>query len=210
MSELAPAPATAPPRPAPPRLAPWGAALPVERPGLRLVAAEPLRSFSLRGARAALAPLARLIDLSLPVEIGGVVRVEARAALMLGPDEWLLTGPEQDPWWEDFRRRAEVLLREEGERAGGERVRGAVFEVSHHYAALRAEGVHVADLLNAGCPLDLDPAAFPPGRATRTLFGKIGILLWRETEQRFTLMVARSYARALAELLREAARGLGA
>lgn len=205
MSELAPAPATAPPRPAPPRLAPWGAALPLERPGLRLVAAEPLRSFSLRGVRAALAPLARLIDLSLPAEIGGVVRVEARAALMLGPDEWLLTGPEQDPWWEDFRARAEASLRGEGERA-----KGAVFEVSHHYAALRAEGAHVADLLNAGCPLDLDPAAFLPGRATRTLFGKIGILLWRETEQRFTLMVARSYARALAELLREAARGLGA
>jgi sarcosine oxidase subunit gamma len=122
----------------------------------------------------------------------------ARAALMLGPDEWLLSGPEDDPWWEDFRTRAEAALGEG---------RGAVFEVSHQYAALIVEGVHVTALLNAGCPLDLDLQAFPVGRASRSLFGKIPILLWREAEQRFSVMVGRSLAEAFAGLLRAAARG---
>lgn len=198
MSELAPSPAAAPPRPAAPRHAPWGEALPFARAGLTLQPAPPARRFLLRGRRAVLAPLARLVDLSLPATIGATVVCAGRAALMLGPDEWMLNGPEEDPWWEDFRTRAAAALGEG---------RGAVFEVSHHHAAFIAEGEHVGALLNAGCPLDLDSRAFPPGRAVRTLFGRVPLLLWREGEGRFLLMTTRSLARALAELLRAAAPG---
>jgi sarcosine oxidase subunit gamma len=49
-------------------------------------------------------------------------------------------------------------------------------------------------MLNAGCPLDLDERAFPVGMATRTLFMKADIVLWRVAEQKFHIEVWRSFA----------------
>ena len=40
-------------------------------------------------------------------------------------------------------------------------------------------GALAADILSTGVMLDLDPAAFPVGMATRTLFVKAEIVLWR-------------------------------
>ena len=66
----------------------------------------------------------------------------------------------------------------------------------------------MALLLNEGCPLDLDAAAFPPGRCTRTLFGKAEIVLWRRDVDAWRVEVARSFAPYLLALLREAAADL--
>ena len=64
-----------------------------------------------------------------------------------------------------------------------------------------------ARILNAGCPLDLDLHAFPVGFATRTLFDKIEIVLWRRAETTFHVEVWRSFAPFVAASLAEAARG---
>src|ERR687898_480955 len=55
----------------------------------------------------------------------------------------------------------------------------SLVDVSHRHRAFEVSGPAAAALLNEGCPLDLDDAAFPAGACTRTLFGKIEILLWR-------------------------------
>lgn len=109
----------------------------------------------------------------------------ARAALWLGPDEWL-------------------LLAEEDAAAPAIAAPHALVEVSHRQLAFAVEGPGAALLLNEGCPLDLDTAAFPPGACTRTLFGKVEILLWRRAADAFEVEAARSFAAPLLALLREA------
>jgi sarcosine oxidase subunit gamma len=54
--------------------------------------------------------------------------------------------------------------------------------------------------------LDLDAAAFPVGMATRTLFAKTEIVLWRRESMRFHIEVWRSFAGYLHGLLGEAVR----
>jgi sarcosine oxidase, subunit gamma len=54
------------------------------------------------------------------------------------------------------------------------------------------EGPRSAEILNAGCPLDLD--RFAVGRATRTIFETVEIVLLRLSEDRFHVEVWRSFA----------------
>jgi sarcosine oxidase subunit gamma len=53
--------------------------------------------------------------------------------------------------------------------------------------------------------LDLHPAAFPIGMATRTLFIKAEIVLWRREADLYHIEVWRSFAGYLSGLLNEAA-----
>jgi sarcosine oxidase, subunit gamma len=104
-----------------------------------------------------------------------------RAALWLGPDEWLVLAPHP------------------------QETEGTIIEISHRQIALVIEGPRAATMLNGACPLDLHPSAFPVGMCTRTVFAKTEIVLWRTAEQRFHLEVARSFARYVYDLLREIA-----
>lgn len=108
-----------------------------------------------------------------------------RAALMLGPDEWLLLA--DDP--------AAV--------AGFTPALPphSLVDVSDRQLGIELTGHGVPTLLNAGTPLDLADAAFPPGSATRTLFGKVEILLWRIDADRWRLEFWRSYADYVTRLL---------
>ena len=83
----------------------------------------------------------------------------------------------------------------------------SLVDVSHRQIGLIASGPAAARVLNAGCPLDLDLKAFPVGFATRTLFDKAEIVLWRRAEATFHVEVWRSFAPYLAASLAEAARG---
>jgi sarcosine oxidase subunit gamma len=112
-------------------------------------------------------------------------------ALRLAPDEWLL------------------IAAGEGAVAGlsAEGAPISLVDVSDRQLAYRISGLRAADLLNAGCPLDLAEAAFPPGACTRTVFGKAEIVLLRE-ESSFRLEVARSFAPYAEALLTQAAADL--
>ena len=83
----------------------------------------------------------------------------------------------------------------------------SLVDVSHRQVGLVASGPAAARVLNAGCPLDLDLKAFPVGFATRTLFDKVEIVLWRRAEAAFHIEIWRSFAPYLAASLAEAARG---
>ena len=103
-------------------------------------------------------------------------------ALWLGPEEWLLLGAA------DFQA-------------------DSVVDVSHAFAGLDVTGALAADTLNAGCPLDLDLAAFPVGMCTRTILGKAEIILWRRDAEWFRIEIARSFAAYVLAFLRESATG---
>ncbi|WP_298161813.1 sarcosine oxidase subunit gamma [Acidocella sp.] len=146
--------------------------------------------FSLRLPAASLQPAAEALGLELALPLNHATVAGARTALRLGPDEWLLLLPEADA-----PAVAEALA---AHLPGG---LYALTEISHRQTGIVLDGTAATDMLNAGCPLDFDLAAFPVGMATRTLFFKAEIVLWRQSETRFHLEVWRSFAPYVWELL---------
>jgi sarcosine oxidase subunit gamma len=118
----------------------------------------------------------------------------ARAALWLGPDEWLLIAEGDSP---GLGGALEAAL------AGFPH---SLVDVSHRQCAIELTGPGAARLLNGGVPLDLDLEAFPVGMATRTLLLKAEITLWRRETERFRLEVGRSFAPYVAAILTASAR----
>jgi sarcosine oxidase, subunit gamma len=118
-----------------------------------------------------------------------------RAALWLGPDEYLILAPEAE---------APALARilEEALRSDPH----SLVDVSHRQAALEIRGPRVEDILNSGCPLDLDMRAFAVGMCTRTMFAKAEIVLWRTAADAFRLEVWRSFTDYVASFLDEVVR----
>ena len=80
-------------------------------------------------------------------------------------------------------------------------------DVSDRQIGLIVRGASAARALSAGCPLDLRLTHFPIRMATRTLFDKAEIVLWRRGEAAFHVEVWRSFAPYLVAALTEAARG---
>jgi sarcosine oxidase subunit gamma len=118
-----------------------------------------------------------------------------RAALWHGPDEYLLLAPE--PEAHTLQRALEQILDDAAH---------SLVDVSHRQMGLAIAGPQAADILNSGCPLDLDPAAFPVGMCTRTVLAKADIVLWRTAPDAFRIEVWRSFADYVARYLAEAAR----
>ena len=117
-----------------------------------------------------------------------------RAALWLGPDEWLLIAEDEAP---ELGRALEAAL-------GA--IPHALVDVSHRQCGIELAGPGAARLLSAGVPLDLDLPAFPVGMVARTLLLKAEITLWRREAERFRLEVGRSFAPYVAAVLDASAR----
>ena len=120
-----------------------------------------------------------------------------RAALWLGPDEWLLIAPQPPPC--GFAAALAEAL---------ERLPHSLVDVSHRQSALAVSGPQAMTLLAAGCPLDLDASAFPVGMCTRTVLAKAEVVLWRTGPQVFRVEVWRSFVAYVSQFLAEAARGI--
>jgi len=165
-----------------------GLSLP-DRPGrVSVEDAGPAVRFVTRGAPER---LASAIGMTLPTSPSQAITQNAHAALWLGPDEWLLIAP------------ADAVSPLRPTTPDGP---AALVDVSHRNCGLIISGPDAARLLSAGCPLNLDPAAFPVGTSTRTLFGKAEIVLWRTKPETFRLEFWRSFAPYVAGLLSEALR----
>lgn len=136
--------------------------------GVTISLAVPLRRYSLR-ARTAQA-LETLLSVKVLQKIGAT---EGRIAC-LGPDEWLL------------RADASAMI------PTGAGFPVAITDVSDRSICLVVEGPRAAELLMTGCPLDLD--RFAVGRATRTIYETVEIIIIREDQDRFHVEVWRSFA----------------
>jgi sarcosine oxidase, subunit gamma len=149
--------------------------------------------FSLRGGATVAQQAGLGLALGMPVQACRSTVRGDRAALWLGPDEWLLLAPFEEGG-AIAARLAEVLRG----------IPHSLVDVGHRSIGFSAEGSKVCEVLNAGCPLDLHPSAFPVGMCTRTLLGKAEVVLWRIREDAFHLEVARSFANYVAQFLKEA------
>ncbi len=114
----------------------------------------------LRGGEAIHDPAARALGGALPSTMRTATAGETEL-LWLGPDEWLVLTPPE---------RAEAAAAALRDALAG--LHHAVVVVSDRMTGIRLAGGRAADVLNAGCPLDLHRSAFPPGAVTRTVLAK--------------------------------------
>lgn len=162
-----------------------------EGEGISLSVAEPASRLSLRVPQGSVPALSKALGLDLPVRPKGTAVAEKRAALWLGPDEWLVI----DESGTDLAAlRGEVTA-----------LHSAV-DVSHRNVGLLLSGARAADVLNAGCPLNLSLESFPVGAASRTIFGKVEIVLWRRAAEAFHIECWRSFGPYAFSFLEKAAR----
>jgi sarcosine oxidase subunit gamma len=158
--------------------------------------APPAARFILRGGEAARVACGIVFGAEPPSKPGPAGESAGRAALWLGPDEWLLLAEG-----------AEAAALSEVMESVLDGTAHSLVDVSHRQIGLIASGPAAARTLNAGCPLDLGLKAFPIRMGARTLFDKAEIVLWRRAATAFHLEVWRSFTRYLAASLAEAARG---
>lgn len=157
----------------------------------------PATRLALRGAAEVSAAAGRAFGLEIPTNACRATAAGERAALWLGPDEWLLIAPVAD---------GETL--ERSLCAALKNLPHSLVDVSHRQTAFAVSGTLAATLLAAGCPLDLDERAFPVGMCTRTMLAKAEVVLWRTAPATFRLEVWRSFAAYVSLYLADAARGM--
>ncbi|MGW3312809.1 sarcosine oxidase subunit gamma [Streptomyces sp. NPDC001073] len=136
------------------------------------------------------------LGLSLPLEPNTVVRAGESTVLWLGPDEWLVVGAP------DTQRDLEQRIRAA---AGDEHV--SVTDVSAQRTTLLVSGARARDLLAHGCPLDLHPRAFGPGRCAQTMLARAQVVVVARDEPGagFWVLVRSSFAGYLTDWLLDAA-----
>jgi sarcosine oxidase subunit gamma len=135
------------------------------------------------------------VSAALGIDLPGKPRLSATSgyvtALCLGPDEWL------------------VLERGSGNpasRLAGVDAFHSAVDVSHRNVGISVKGRGALATLSAGCPQDLSIAAFPVGTCSRTLLGKVEIVVWRSAENEFHVECWRSFADYVFGFLQDAAR----
>jgi sarcosine oxidase, subunit gamma len=133
---------------------------------------------SLRAPEASISALEEALGLSLPRLPKTSSEEGTRAALWIGPDEWLVIDTETDPL---------TACR------GVEALHSAV-DISHRNVGIVVSGDYAAEAVNGGCPQDLSPEAFPVGACSRTVLGKIEIVLWKKAENSLHIECWRSFS----------------
>lgn len=162
---------------------------------VRLTPAAPATRVALRAGADAVAAFSKALGVSLPVKPKSSTSLNGRSAFWIGPDEWLLI----DETGGDLM----------GLCASSGAVHSAT-DVSHRNTAIMVSGPGAENTLNAGCPLDLSLGDFPVGAVTRTVFGKIEIVLYRLSDDTFRMECWRSFAEYAFGLLAEAAEDAAA
>ncbi len=147
---------------------------------VRLAALAPETRIAVRAGIAAATAIGLATGVLLPTVPCRSVTARDRAALWLGPDEWLILAPA------DATSLAARAIKAAADHSA------SVVDVSHGAQALEIAGPRAAWCLNAFCALDLGPHAFPVGMCTRTLLGKAEVILWRTSPDAFHIEVARS------------------
>jgi len=115
-----------------------------------------------------------------------------RAALWLGPDEWLVLGPPGA---------GPAVVTELN--AALEGLPRSVVDVSANRAALELSGPRVQEVLSKGCALDLHPRSWRPGMCAQTMLARAQVIL-HERPETTGILVRPSFADYLVDWLIDA------
>ncbi|TIS98482.1 sarcosine oxidase subunit gamma [Mesorhizobium sp.] len=157
--------------------------------GVALAVLPPAERISLRAPDASVAALSKALGVTLPRKPKTSAAKAGRTALWLGPDEWLVIDEAKDPLADC----AKVTV-----------LHSAV-GISHRNVAISVTGPAAAATINSGCPQDLSLDAFPVGAASRTILGKVEIVLLRTAPDAFRVECWRSFSDYVFTFLSEAA-----
>lgn len=159
--------------------------------GVALTPAAPAARVSLRADPSNVVALSKALGFELPLHPKTSGRNErGRLAAWLGPDEWLVIDEAGDPLADLAK--AKVLH--------------SAVNISHRNTAIMVTGRGARATLESGCPQDLGDAAFPVGAASRTVLGKIEVVIIRTGETEFRVECWRSFSDYAFTFLSEAAK----
>ncbi|AKH99068.1 sarcosine oxidase gamma subunit [Hoeflea sp. IMCC20628] len=159
--------------------------------GVALTPAVPANRVSLRAGPESVKAVSKALDLDLPLQPKTSVRnARGRLAVWLGPDEWLIIDEAGDPMMDLAK--AKVLH--------------SAVDISHRNTAILVTGEGARPTLESGCPQNLGDAVFPVGAASRTVMGKIEVVIIRTGETDFRVECWRSFSDYAFSLLSEAAK----
>ncbi|QND48279.1 sarcosine oxidase subunit gamma family protein [Rhizobium lusitanum] len=161
---------------------------------VRLTPAAAASRIALRAPDDSIAGLSKALGVKLPRKPKTSAHGHGRYALWLGPDEWLVI--------DDGGTELVALAASAG-------VLHSATDVSHRNTAIIVSGPGAQATLAGGCSQDLSLVAFPVGACSRTLFGKVEIVLLRLDEETFRVEVWRSFSDYAFGLLAEAAEDAG-
>lgn len=147
---------------------------------------------SLRAREDAIPAISKVLGLALPSKPKTSTSNGTRSALWLGPDEWLIIDNADSSVIADIAKAKAALY--------------SAVDVSHRNIGILVSGKGADAVINGGCPQDLSLAVFPVGAASRTVLGKIEIVLWRLAENEFRVECWRSFSNYAYRFLQESAR----
>ena len=114
----------------------------------------------------------------------------------LGPDEWLLVTTDE--------MKNETLLKLNGSLKS---YHVQVLDISDAKAVIGLTGKDARDLLMKGCPVDLHEREFHSGCSTRTLLGKVEVIIHQVSDRpEYDIYVHRSFSEFLWDWLEDAAQ----
>ena len=133
---------------------------------------------------------AAVLGFPLPTVPNSVASLEDRRALWLGPDEWLIVGPD-----------GQQAAIEQELRNGLNGAFGSVTDVSANRTLLEIRGAKARVRLAHGIAIDLDPRSFGPVRCAQTLLAKAQVIIECRDESGLILYVRASFATYAADWL---------
>ncbi|NGO72726.1 sarcosine oxidase subunit gamma [Streptomyces boncukensis] len=144
---------------------------------------------------AAAGRIERALGTALPRNCGDTAASGPHVVTWLGPDEWLVLSQADGTGLAAGLREA----------LGGDP--GSAVDVSANRTTLELRGPSARSVLEKGCPLDLHPRSFGPGRAVATTVGPVPVLLWQvDAAPAYRLLPRSSFADYLARWLLDAMR----
>ncbi len=135
------------------------------------------------------ASLAERAPYALPLDPNTAWEAGPRAALWLGPDEWLVLGPAHAA--------PEIVAELDGALDGEHR---SIVDVSANRTAIELGGLGRHELLASGCSLDLHPRSWHAGMCAQTLFARTQVIL-HERDETTRVLVRPSFAGYLVDRL---------
>jgi sarcosine oxidase subunit gamma len=142
-------------------------------------AAAPATRYALRAQAGDVAICSQALEFKLPDRPKTSRNAGDVHALWIGPDEWLIYGPQDSS-----------LGRKLGNLPGSV----SAVDISHRNTAVIVSGTSARNVLAAGCPQNLNEDAFPVGACSRTIFGKVEVILHRTGHSEWRVECWRSFS----------------
>lgn len=135
-------------------------------------------------------PLLTKIMPAPPLEIGCMSAQGDCRVFCLGPDEWQVLRPKTA----DVRLSSLLANRADG-------VSYSLVEVGDSRICFEVIGDGASEILSYGCPIDLAPTVFDVGRAVRTQFSGLPVVIGRVGPECFMMLTMRSHEPYVCKLL---------